>query len=383
MATSPETPSHHDEPAAGGCTGCGGECIGETPAICRGPKPVPWLEKNRCMYFYEVRQFGTERFQVRITYQHCLMLIGRQQGPLLYTTTLLPGESIKVYEYDRYRRTRSETQRFSVHTSFRQTLSSLSQSRRATSTSAYFDAFNQTRAEADASLSAGGGLAGFLGAPQVKGSTSFENETTIASGSSVRTASEQFTSFAVTASQAIEAERSTLISTFEDQEHVTTTQRTLSNHNHCYAVTYFVRRVNEVYEASSKVLTIEWRLGSDVWRSIADVPDNLRKQLETLLKGAPKPGEEARDARPITLPTDGTLYEAELAHCSSCEPARAAEVGIAVERARIDARKACLEAELLALEVERRRQLATEGTPVALEIAPHLLGDETAPAAVA
>jgi thermitase len=383
MATSPQKPVSHDEPAAGGCSGCGGECIGETPAVCRGPTPVPWLEKNRCMYFYEVRQFGTERFQVRITYQHCLMLVGRQQGPLLYTTTLLPGESISLYEFDRYRRTRSETQRFSVHTSFRQTLSSLSQSRRATSTSAYFDAFNQTRVEADASISAGGGLAGFLGAPQVKGSTSFENETTIASGSSVRTAAEQFTSFAVTASQAIEAERSTVVSTFEDQEHQSTTRRTLQNHNRCYAVTYFVRRVNEVYEASSKVLSIEWRIGNDVWRSIADVPDNLRKQLETFLKGAPKPGEEARDARPITLPTDGTLYEAELAHCSSCEPARAAEVGIAVERARIETRKACLEAELLALEVERRRQLAADGNPVALEIAPHLLGDESAPAPVA
>lgn len=335
------------------------------------------------MYFYEVRQFGNERFQVRVTYQHCLKLVGRQQGPLLYTTTLLPGESVSIHEYDRYRRTRSETQRFSVHTSFRQTIASLSQSRRAVSTSAYFDAFNQTRVEAEASISAGGGLAGFLGAPQGKSRTEFESETTVASGSSVRTASEQFTSFAVTASQAIEAERSTVISTFEDQEHRTATQRTLKNHNHCFAVTYFVRRVNEVYEASSRVLSIEWRIGNDAWRSIDDVPEQLRKQLDAFLKGGPKTGHEARDARMITLATDGTLYEAELAHCSSCEPEREAEVHIAIERARIDARKACLEAELLALEVERRKQLAADGAPVALEFTPHSIGDETAPKEIA
>jgi len=383
MANSKAHEPHGADRDTGDCSGCGGDCIGETPAVCRGPKPVPWLEHDRCMFFYELRQFGTERFQIRITYQHCLKLIGRQQGPLLYTTTLLPGESVSLYEFDRYRRTRSETQRFSVHTSFRQTLSSLSQSRRAVSTAAYFDAFNQTRVEADASVSAGGGLAGFLGAPQVKGRSEFESETTIASGASVRTASEQFTSFAVTASQAIEAERSTVVSTFEDQEHRSATQRTLKNHNHCYAVTYFVRRVNEVYEASSRILSIEWRVGNDVWRSIEDVPDQLRKQLDAVLKGGPKIGQEARDTRSITLPTDGTLYEAELAHCSSCEPERAAEVQIDVERARIDARKACLEAELLALEVARRRQLAADGAAVPLELSPHLIGDETAPRSVA
>jgi thermitase len=93
------------------------------------------------MFFYEARVLDVDRaaegrrLQVRITYQHCLRLIGRQQGPLLYTTTLLPGETVQLYEFDRYRRVRSEEQRLSVHTSFRQTLSALSQSRRATNAS--------------------------------------------------------------------------------------------------------------------------------------------------------------------------------------------------------------------------------------------------------
>ena len=64
---------------------------------CRGPAPVPWLTFDRCMSFYESRTFDLgplrdQRLQIRITYEHRLCLIGRQQGPLLSTTTLLPGE---------------------------------------------------------------------------------------------------------------------------------------------------------------------------------------------------------------------------------------------------------------------------------------------------
>jgi Subtilase family len=348
------------------CNGCGGQCIEETPAPCRGPIPVPWLPFDRCMYFYEARVFDGggnpnegQRLRLRVTYQHCLELVGRQQGPLLYTTTLLPGEQVRLYEYDRLRRTRTETQRVSVHTSFRQTLSALSQSRRSTATSAYLETLNEIRTHADTSVSAGGGLAGFFGAPTVKGEFGIDTETTVASGASVRTASEQFSQMAITASQAVEAERSLVVSTFEDQEHVNTTARSLRNDNHCYAVTYYVRRVNEVYRVHSRIESIEWRLGdAGPWRAVGDLaglPDALRKQLEALLRELSKDGHEARDAREVTVPSDGTVYEAELAHCASCEPTRMAEDHIRVERARLQTQRLCLENELLALELERRR----------------------------
>src|SRR5262249_6868483 len=142
------------------CSGCGGRCSHDTPEECRGPKPIPWLAFDRCMFFYEARIFDAGRdpdrrqLLVRVTYEHCLRLIGRQQGPLLYTTTLLPGETVQLYEFDRYRRVRSEEERMSVHTSFRQSLSALSQSRRATSTQAYFDTLTDVRARTDASVSA-------------------------------------------------------------------------------------------------------------------------------------------------------------------------------------------------------------------------------------
>jgi thermitase len=358
------------------CSGCSSECITETPTECRGPKPVPWLPHDRCMYFYESRNFDSGilqdrlRLQIRIDYQHCLKLVGRQQGPLLYTTTLLPGEKVRIYEYDRYRRVRSETQRMSVYTSFRQTVSAMSQSRFATSTSAYADFLNTTRASTDSSASVGGGLAGFLGLPQGKTEFSADSETTIASGASVRTASESFTRFAIAASQAMEAERSTVISTFEDEEHRSATVRTLKNHNSCYAVTYFVRRVNEAYESSSRIVGIEWRLGDSPWRSLEDVegvPDGLRKLFDVLMRHLPKEGDVTLDKRPVTIPTDGTLYETELAHCSSCEPVRSAGEVVQLELQRSAARKACLEAELLALELERRRRLAEMGDSVPLE----------------
>lgn len=362
-----------------GCSGCGGRCGDDTPEACRGPKPVPWLPFDRCMYFYEARTFGggndnsaLQRLRLRVTYQHCLRLVGRQQGPLLYTTTLLPGEEVRLFEYDRYRRTRAESQRVSVHASFRQTLSALSQSRRAVSTNAYFDTLNEVRTHADTSVSAGGGLAGFLGAPQVKGEFGADTETTVASGGSVRTASEQFAQLAVTASQALEAERSLTVSTFEEQEHVSTTARSLKNHNGCYAVTYFVRRVNEVYEVSTRIESVEWRLGDATpWRSandLAGLSDALRKLLAQALKELLKDGQSSRDARVITVPTDGTLYEAELAHCASCEPVRMAEADVRLEQLRLQARRACLETELLELELQRRRAIAQGGSPAALEL---------------
>lgn len=379
---------------AGECSGCGGCCGEGTPEACRGPAPVPWLPHDRCMFFYEARTFGggngdgvLQRLRLRVTYQHCLRLIGRQQGPLLYTTTLLPGEEVRIFEYDRYRRTRAEASRVSVHASFRQTLSALSQSRRSTATNAYFDTLTDVRTHADTSVSAGGGLAGFFGAPSVKGEFGADTETTLASGGSVRTASEQFSQMAVTASQSLEAERSLSISTFEEQEHIGTTARTLKNHNDCYAVTYYVRRVMEAYEVSSRIESIEWRLADNQpWRSIDDLAglnDALRKLLGQGLKDLLKDGRATRDARQITVPTDGTLYEAELAHCSSCEPVRMAEAEVRLEQLRLQARRACLETELLELEVQRRRALAQGSGAAVLEMGEWPLLGAPAPAALA
>ena len=368
-----------DEHADGGCSGCGGNCAGATPEECRGPSPVPWLSSDRCMVFQEARFFDADRqrqhrrVQIRVTYEHRLCLAGRQQGPLLYTTTLLPGESISLYEFDRYRRVRSETQRMSVHSSFRQTLSALSQSRDSASAQAFQSTVKDVREQSDSSVSVGGGLAGFLGLPSGGTSSSVDSQTTVASGSSTQRASEDFSQLAVTSAQATEAERSTVISSFEESEHQATTRRTLHNANACYAVTYYVRSVNEVYTASTRVTNIEWRVdgGGTGWRSIDDlegVPGEIVETLKELVERLPKRDDEVISRRQITMPTDGTLYEAELAHCSSCEPSREEAMRIELEVARLAARRACLETELLELEIERRRGLAAGPEAVALEV---------------
>jgi thermitase len=91
----------------------------------------------------------------------------------------------------------------------------------------------------------------------------------------------------------------------------------------------------------------------------------------------PKPGEEiVAEDRQITLPTDGTLYEAELAHCSSCEPTREVEHEIELEQMRLQARRMCLEVELLALELGRRQALSASGDAVALDVGTWPLGEE-------
>ena len=364
MTTSHDT-THDDD-----CTGCGGKCAGGTPAECRGPSPVPWLEKDRCMYFYEARVFPgrgdrRERLFLRVLYEHRMCLIGRQQGPLLYTTTLLPGETVDLYQEDRYRRVRSQEERVSVHTSFRQTMAALSESRRTGSSSTYARSLTSVRTQADTSVSAGGGLAGFFGAPSVSTDVTVAGETTVATGASVTAASDDFVSFGRTSSQSLEAERAVVVSTYEDAESRDVTVRHLRNDNHCYAVTYYVRRVNEVYETATRVAAVEWTTGQEPWRAIGDlagVPAALRRLIADLAKGAPKPGDERRDERRVTLPTDGVVYEGELAHCSSCEPVREAQELAGLELLRLRARRECLETEVLALELERRRALgAGEG----------------------
>ncbi len=333
------------------CTGCGGDCEKNIPAECRGPRPVPWLTDDRTQYFYEARSFVVRRFDqgwlvVRVTYQHRLELIGRQQGGLLFTVTLLPGESVDVYESNRYRRVRAVEERMSVHTSFRQTVSALSQARRQSSMSAYSNNLTEIRTQLDTSVSVGGGLPGLLGGPVVNTEFGIDTETSLASGSAVSTVTDQFTQNAITAAQATESERSVVVSTFEDDENAQSTRRTLRNENPCHAVTYFVRRVMEAYTVSTRVQSIEWAYEGTQWRSIDDLTPEAAeaiKQAGTL----PAVRDEVRDERRVTLPTDGTLYEPELAHCSSCDPMREARLRIELELERIKARRACLEAERL------------------------------------
>lgn len=348
-------------------------CKVELPDICPeclSPAAPPWLPFSQCMVWYETRYVRLRDILYKIIYEHDLCMLGRQQGPLLYTTTLLPGESMKLYHYDRYRRTKSTSDLYSVHTSFRQSVSAIHQSRQLQSTSKYTEFIDDARGDGDSSVTVGGML--FPVSWSLEGLD--EAHFHLSQSASAQTASEEFSQTVATASQQVDAERSIVVSTFEDAEAVNITSREIKNPNDCRAVTYFVRRVNEVYEMSTKVISISWAAFQQRLRTTAnvqlqfrpiddlrDVDKELLREIKEALTLLPKVGEVVESPRPITLPTDGLLYEAELAHCSSCEPEKVAAAQIALEKAKAEALKACCDAELCRLEVRRRKLLLEKG----------------------
>ena len=102
------------------------------------------MPDEQCLIYYDARllrrplskdQPAVGRFdatqpfvEFRITFEHRICRKGKQHGPLLYTVTLLPGEKVNLYHSDRYRRTTSEVDRFSVATTFMQYTSAIHQS---------------------------------------------------------------------------------------------------------------------------------------------------------------------------------------------------------------------------------------------------------------
>lgn len=343
-----------------------GVTLPNIPPECVSPAAPAWVPYSQCVFWYETRFVGQFPLIYRVIYQHCAKLLGRQQGPLLYTTTLLPGETLKLYHSDRYRRTRAVKDAFSVHTSWRQYVSVAHRSRSAESTSNYQKFLVDAVVDGDTNINVGGALF-----PVSWSSNDFDE----AHIHDLRTAStdkvnEDFQETVAVATQQVDTQRSIVVSTFEDAEAIDVTSRTIKNDNNCTAVTYFVRRVNELYELSTRVFSIEWTLidrqktiaarggGTALeWRRLDHLQGVDAKAREAIKLGVallPKVGETVVADQMITLPTDGVVYEAELAHCSSCEPARMVAVQIELEKSKAEALKACCEAELCQLEVRRR-----------------------------
>jgi thermitase len=270
---------------------------------------------------------GRERLPIRIKYEHALCLLGRKQGPIVHSLTLLPKEEVRIYEYDRYRRSTSATSRFSVRTSF------------FTMTQKVQDAYSSTKVEAGASVSTsssasaegGGGID--LGIVSFGGGASASSSVRTGAYFDVANVSSQFSHVAETSSLAVESERSIVVSTFEDQESIQSTSRNLRNDNECRAVTYFIRRVFEVYELSTRIVSVEV-LAGDEWIEVEALPDQIKKLVRDFLKKA-EVGATHRPKVEIDLPTDGLLYEAELAHCCSCECESQVQNTLELERMRL------------------------------------------------
>jgi thermitase len=372
--------------ACASAEGCKGEgpCGVDIPLpddCCVSPCDPPWRPDEQCLYWYETKFFrvplgrdnvpaaatfasATNFIEFRITYEHKLCLLGKQHGPLLYTQTLLPGEKVTLYHSDRYRRITTETDRFSVQTTFMQFLSLIHEARTTNTLELLADRLSSEKSSS--SVSVGGGLAGALGFPS--GSLSKQSSVTDHNLLKIGSVSEVFNQSVFQASQLTHAERSVVVSTFEEKEVANVTARTIHNDNECRAVTYFIRKVVELYAISTRVSDISYRIIAPNippdWHSIDDLgwlPPEVQKQIKDTLKLLPRVGQVVERPRPISLPTDGTVYDPELAHCCSCEPERAAAIGIRLEKQKAEALKECLEAQQLQLEIERRKLLLQKG----------------------
>lgn len=369
--------------ACGSSEGCKGQgpCGVDVPVpdvCCVSPCDPPWRPDEQCLYWYETRFFRVPLGQIdargalsnksvlefKITYEHKFCLLGKQHGPLLYTQTLLPGERVTLYHSDRYRRVTSETDRFSVQTTFMQFLSAVHQARATNTLEVLADRLSQEKT--NSSISVGGGLAGLIGLPSgsVSGQTTVTNHTMLSVGS----VSEVFNQSVFQASQMTHAERSVVVSTFEERDIVNVTARAIHNDNECRAVTYFIRKVVELYALSTRVSDVSFRINSSDnssdWHSIDDIafaPQEVQAAIQQTRRQLPRVGQVVERPKPISLPTDGTVYDPELAHCCSCEPERAAAIAIRLEKQKAEALQECLKAQQLQLELERRRLLLERG----------------------
>jgi len=366
--------------------GCKGEgpCGVDIPLpdeCCVSPCDPPWRPDEQCLYWYETKFFrvplgrdnnvpaatfvGTTNFiEFRITYEHKFCLLGKQHGPLLYTQTLLPGEKVTLYHSDRYRRITTETERFSVQTTFMQFLSVIHEAK--TTNTLEILADRLASAKGSSSISVGGGLAGALGFPS--GSSSLQTSVTDHNMLRIGLVSEVFNQSVFQATQLTHAERSVVVSNFEEKDIANVTARTIQNDNECRAVTYFIRKVVELYAISTRVSDISYRIIAPNippdWHTVDDLgwlPPQVQDQIRNTLRLLPPVGQVVERPRPISLPTDGTVYDPELAHCCSCEPERAAAIGIRLEKQKAEALKECLEAQQLQLEIERRKLLLQKG----------------------
>jgi thermitase len=302
--------------------------------------------------------------EIRVTYEHTLCLAGKQHGPLLFTQTVLPGEKVALVHHERYRRITGDAERFSVQTTFLQFLSAVHQAKAAGTLELLAERLATARGNTSAAV--GGGLAGLLGLPGRGAST--ESRVTEHRELQVGAVSEAFHRSAMESAQLTGAERSIVITGQEDQETATGIARTLCNDNDCRAVTYFVRQVMELWSMTTRVCEIKFRVCASgftpEWRSIEDIrelPRPILDQLEHVLKHLPRPGESTRHRECISVPTDGCVFDPELSCCYSCEPERRAGIEIQLEKQKAEALQACLEAQALELELERRRLLLERG----------------------
>ena len=187
----------------------------------------------------------------------------------------------------------------------------------------------------------------------------------------------QFSSLAQQAAQYTDLQRSITVSSYEDSDTVSTTKRTLVNNNRCYAVNYFVRKVLDVYASSTTVTAVTFQVTVGNYVSgvltpaqIGQVEAAYRAAVEAILATLPKVGEVVQQETTLSVPTDGVVYDPELAHCCALDPELDQAERIKLEREQAEAQRIGLQVQLMALEVQRRQALLAAGTLAPFETPP-------------
>ena len=121
-----------------------------------GPSCTTFAETRTSVESLQAGDIGRGFVTVNVTYVHRICLIGKQHGGLVYTLTLLPGEKATLYHSDLYRRTTSDTERYSVQTTFAQFVSALYQQQTSNDSSTLVQVLNNQ--SASSSASGGGGI---------------------------------------------------------------------------------------------------------------------------------------------------------------------------------------------------------------------------------
>jgi len=355
---------------------------------CQSPCDPPWRTGPSCSTFTETKtstislnstpstnDVNRASVTINVTYTHTLCLVAKQRGALAYTLTLLPGEKMTLYQSDRYRRTTSDTERYSVQATFSQFVSALYQQQNSQDSSALVQVLNSQTQSSTSSGGSGLNLLIFNVGSSASGSKSSSSSSAV--DLSTQNSASQFFGLAQQASQYVDLQRSITISSYEDTQTVSTTQRTLVNNNICYAVTYFVRKVLDVYVSTTKVTAVTFQVKAGNYVSPVLTPAQLAQLLAkyqpavaAILKGLPTVGEVIELPTVLTVPTDGVVYDPELAHCCALDPELDQANRIKLERAQAEAQKVGLEVQLMALEVQRRQALLAAGTLTPFETPP-------------
>jgi len=211
----------------------------------------------------------------------------------------------------------------------------------------------------------------FLGFVSIGGSggASTSSSSSSATDLSTEASASQFSSLAQQAAQYTDLQRSITVSSYEDSETVSTTKRTLVNNNRCYAVNYFVRKVLDAYASTTTVTAVTFQVTAGNYVSGVLTPAQVRQveaayqtAVEAVLKGLPTVGEVVEQPTVLSVPTDGVVYDPELAHCCALDPELDQAERIKLEREQAEAQKIGLQVQLMALEIQRRQALLAAGT---------------------